>query len=63
MWPCRWTGAYAYDGAMPLDRCLRGFLTDPAGFNAVWDEPDYEALFAAVLAAWPGEPPRPGFPG
>jgi hypothetical protein len=56
-------GTLAMNSEMRLDRCLRMFLTDPAGFNAVWDEPDYDALFGAVLAAWPGEVPRPGFPG
>ena len=44
---------------LPLDRALRKFLTDPAGFNAVWDEADYPPLFGAVLAAWPGAPPQP----
>jgi len=51
-------GELAYDGGMRLDRCLRAFLTDPAQFNAVWDEPDYDGLFGAVLATWPGEYPR-----
>lgn len=45
---------------MRLDRCLRSFLTDPAQFNAVWDEPDYEGLFGAVLAAWPADAPGAG---
>jgi hypothetical protein len=50
-------GEMAFRGDMPLDRCLRLFLTDPAQFGAVWDEPDYAGLFGVVLATWPGEYP------
>jgi hypothetical protein len=38
----------------PLERSLRAFLTDPQGFNAVWDDEDeFGRLFERVRTAWP----------
>jgi hypothetical protein len=40
-------------GHFPLERALRAYLTNPDGFNAVWAEPDFPALFDEVRRWWP----------
>jgi hypothetical protein len=58
-WPSR-QGAAVLRGQM-LDRALRDFLTDPAGFNSSWtDEAGYEELWQLVRDRWPEEQPFQG---
>lgn len=42
------------DNMWPLERSLRAFLTDPAGFNSTWvDEAGFWELHTKVRETWP----------